>query len=70
MGLVLCFHSAGVLGIWEKPNKGEMSFESAVGNADGLLDSGHAFSDLKVDPSVRTERAEAVLFNYFVWDAG
>ena len=49
---------------------GEVSFESVVGDAAGLPEAGHAFSDLEVDPAVRTEHAEAVLFNYFVWDAG
>ena len=49
---------------------GEVSFQSVVGDVDGLLEAGHAFSDLEVDPAVRTEHAEAVLFNYFVWDAG
>ena len=49
---------------------GEVSFESVDGDAVGLLEAGHAFSDLKVDLAVGTECAEAVLFNYFVWDAG
>ena len=49
---------------------GEVIFELVVGDADGLLEAGHAFSDLKVDPDVGTERAEAVLFNYFICDAG
>ena len=49
---------------------GEVSFESVVGDAAGLLEAGNDFSDLKVDPAVGTERAEAVLFNDFVWDAG
>ena len=48
----------------------EVSFESVVGNAASLLEAGHAFSDIKVDPDVGTERTEAVLFNDFVWDAG
>ena len=45
---------------------GEVSFESVVGDAAGLLEAGHAFSDIEVDPDVGTERAEAVLLNYFV----
>ena len=48
----------------------EVSFESVVGNAAGLLGAGRAFLDLEVDPAVGTERAEAVLFNDFVLDAG
>ena len=43
-----------------------MSFESVVGDAASLLEAGHAFSDVEVDPDVGTEGAEAVLFNYFV----
>ena len=39
---------------------GKVSFELVVGNAAGLIESRHAFSYLKVDPAVRTERAEAV----------
>ena len=53
-----------------KPKLGEVSFDSVVGDAAGLLEAGRSFSDLKVDPAVRTECAEAVLFNDFVWDAG
>ena len=49
---------------------GEVCFESAVGNAAGLLEAGHAFIDLEVDPAVGNERVEIVLLNYFVWDAG
>ena len=41
-----------------------------VGNAAGLLEAGHAFTDLEVDQAVGTESEEAVMFNYFVWDAG
>ena len=47
-----------------------MSFESVVGNAAGLLEAGHAFTDLEVDPAVGTECVESVLLNYFVWGAG
>ena len=53
-----------------KTKLSEVSFESVVGNAAGLLEAGHAFSDLEVDPAVGTEHAEAVLFNDFVSDAG
>ena len=49
---------------------GEVSFELVVGDAVGLFEARHAFSDLKVDPAVGTERAEVVLFNDFVWDVG
>ena len=48
----------------------EVSFESVVGDATGLLEAGHAFLDLKVDPAVGTQSVEAVLFSDFVWDAG
>ena len=47
-----------------------VSFESVVVNAAGLIEAGHAFTYLKVYPAVVNERAEAVLFKYFVWDAG
>ena len=70
MGVVLYFHSAGVLGTGAKPNLAKVSFESVVGDAAGLLEARHAFTDLEVDPDVGNERAEAVLLNYFVWDAG
>ena len=49
---------------------GKVSFESVVGYASGLFESGHAFSDIKVNPAIRTERAEVVLVDYFVKDAG
>ena len=45
---------------------GEVSFESVVGDAAGLIEAGHAFSDLEVDPAVGIECAEAVMFNDFV----
>ena len=48
---------------------GKVSFELVVGDAAGLFEAGHAFSDLHVDSAVQTERAEAVLVNNFVWDA-
>ena len=47
---------------------GKVKFEPVVGDASGLLESGHAFSDLEVNPAVRTERAEVVLVDYFVRD--
>ena len=53
-----------------KTELGEVSFESVVGDAAGLLEARHAFSGLEVDLAVGTEHAEAILFNYFVWDAG
>ena len=49
---------------------GKVRFEPVVGDAAGLFEAGHAFSGLEVDPSVRTERAEVVLVDYFVRDAG
>ena len=52
-----------------KAKMGKVSFELVVGNADGLFEARHSFSDLEVDPAVGTERAEAVLVNNFVWDA-
>ena len=47
---------------------GKVSFEPVVGNAAGLFEAGHAFSDLEVIPAVRTECAEVVLVDYFVRD--
>ena len=52
-----------------KTKMGEVSFESSVGDAAGLFEAGHAFSDLQVDPAFGTERAEAVLVDNFVRDA-
>ena len=49
---------------------GKVSFEPVVGNAAGLFEAGHAFSDIEVDPDVGTDRAEVVLVNYFVRYAG
>ena len=49
---------------------GKVSFEPVVGDAAGLYEAGHAFSDIEVDPAVRTERAEVLLVDYFVRDAG
>ena len=48
---------------------GEVSFESVVGNAAGLLEAGHAFSGIWVDPDVGTECTEAVLVGNFVRDS-
>ena len=48
----------------------KVSFEPVVGDAAGLFEAGHAFSDLEVDPAVKTERAEVVLVDYFVRDTG
>ena len=31
---------------------GNMSFEPVVGNAAGLIEAGHAFSDIEVNPAV------------------
>ena len=45
---------------------GMVSFESVVCDVAGLLEAGHAFSYLEVDPAVGTERAEALLFNDFI----
>ena len=47
-----------------------MSSESVVGNAAGLLEAGHAFTDIEIDAAVGTESVEFLLLNYFVWDAG
>ena len=49
---------------------GKVRFEPVVGNADGLFEAGHAFSDLEVNPTVRTECAEVVLVDYFFRDTG
>ena len=56
-------------------NRGEykmvkVSFEPVIVDAAGLFEAGHAFSDLRVNPAVRTECAEVVLFDYFVRDTG
>ena len=53
-------------GYRDETKLGEVSVESVVGNAASLIEAGHAFLDLEVDPAVGTERAEAVLFNDFV----
>ena len=47
-------------------NRGESkmsktSFELVVGDMAGLFEAGHAFSDLEVNPAVRTECAEVVM---------
>ena len=47
---------------------GNMSFEPVVGNAAGLIEAGHAFSDIEVNPAVGTKCTEVVLFDYFVRD--
>ena len=47
----------------------KVSFEPSFGNAAGLFEDGHAFSDLELNPAVRTECAEVVLVDYFVRDA-
>ena len=41
-----------------------------IGDTASLFEAGHAFSDLKVNPAVRTECAEVVLVDYVVRDAG
>ena len=47
---------------------GYVRFDSVAGDAAGLLEAGHAFTDIEVDPAVGAERVEVVLLNYFVWD--
>ena len=49
---------------------GEVRFEPVVDNAAGLFEAGHAFSNLKVNPAVRTGCSEVVVVNYFVRDTG
>ena len=49
---------------------GKMSFEPVVGDAAGLFEAGHAFSDIEVNQAVRIECREVVLVDYFVRDAG
>ena len=49
---------------------GKVRFEPVVGNASGLFEAGHAFSDLEGNPSVSTLCAEVVLVDYFVRDTG
>ena len=70
MGLVVCFQSAGVLGTGLNPKYAKVDFEPVVGNAAGFFEAGHAFSDLEVNPAIRTECAEVVLVDYFVRDTG
>ena len=38
-----------------KSKVGKVSFDPGVGGADGLFEAGYAFSDIEVDPAVRTE---------------
>ena len=40
-----------------KAKMGKVIFEPVVGNVAGLFEAGHAFSDLEVNPAVRTECA-------------
>ena len=40
---------------------GKMQSEAVVGNCAGLLESGHAFSDIKVDPAVQVKYKKVVL---------
>ena len=49
---------------------GKVSFEPVIDDAVCLFEAGHAFSDIEVDPAIRTERAEVVLVDYFFRDAG
>ena len=48
----------------------KVSFELIVADAAGLFEARYVFSDLEVDPTVRTERPEVVLVDYSVRDAG
>ena len=48
----------------------KVSFELIVADAAGLFEARYVFSDLEVDPAVRTEHAEVVLFDYFIRYAG
>ena len=49
---------------------GKVRFEPVISNAAGLFEAGHDFLDLEVNPAVRTECAEVVLFDDFVRDTG
>ena len=49
---------------------GKVIFEPVIGDAASLFEAKHAFSDIEVDPAVRTECAEVVLIDYFVRYAG
>ena len=51
-----------------EPKTGKVSFEAVVGDAAGLFEAGHAFSDFEVNPAVITECAEVLLFDNFVRD--
>ena len=53
-----------------KPKVGKTIFEPVVGNAAGLFEAGHVFSDIEVDADIRTERAEVVMVDDFFRDAG
>ena len=53
-----------------KSKMGKVSFEPVIDDAAGLFEARHVFSDLEVNLAIRTECAEVVLVNYFVWDAG
>ena len=47
---------------------GKMKFEPVVGDAAGLFEARHVFSDLEVNPAVGTKCAEVILVNDFVRD--
>ena len=49
---------------------GKVRFEPVVGDAAGLFEAGHAFSDIEVNTSVRTKCGEVVLLNDFIRDKG
>ena len=42
------------------PVFGEMQSEAVVGNDSGLIESRHAFSDIEVDPAVRSKCEKVV----------
>ena len=47
---------------------GDMQSEAVVGNFSGLLEAGHAFSDIEVDPAVRGKCEKVVLRDDIIRD--
>ena len=47
---------------------GKMQSEAVVGNDAGLLEAGHAFSGIELDPAIRGKCTKVVLCDYLVRD--
>ena len=46
---------------------GKVDFQPVIGNAAGLFETWHDFTDLHIDPAVRSDKAaQVVLLNYLV----